>query len=92
MLPRNVYLPYMSSGCIVSIINFDPYDLTKYRSMSLTLILPLFLSCKCCLLITPVVYILVHLRLDFFMEADNMDLDQTAPLGAFSSGFILFAI
>ena len=32
------------------------------------------------------------LQARFFMEAKNMNADQTAPLGAFCSGFTLFAI
>ena len=34
------------------------------------------------ILLTPDAYILVHHRLEFFMDANNMDTDQTAPLGA----------
>ena len=37
-------------------------------------------------------YIQVHFRLDFFMEANNINPDHTAPKGAVWSGFILFAI
>ena len=33
---------------------------------------------KCFLLFTSAAYIQVHFRLDFFMEANNMDPDQTA--------------
>ena len=50
--------------------------LPKYRSMSLTLKPPRFLSCKCCLLNTSAAYIQVRFRLDLFMEADNLDRDQ----------------
>ena len=32
----------------------------------------------------------VHFKLDFIMEANNMDSDQTARLGAVWSGSILF--
>ena len=39
-----------------------------------------------------VAYIQVHFRLDFFMEANNMNHDQAAPKGAVWSGSILFAI
>ena len=31
---------------------------------------------------TSATYIHVHVKLDFFMEANTMNLDQTAPLGA----------
>ena len=37
-------------------------------------------------------YIQVHFRLDFLMEANNMSPDQTAPLGAVWTQFILFAV
>ena len=37
-------------------------------------------------------YIQMYLLLDFIMEANNMNPDQTAPFGAVWSGFILFAI
>ena len=46
----------------------------------LTLILPLFLSCKCCLLFTSSAYIQVHIRLDFFMETHNMSPDHDLGL------------
>ena len=38
-----------------------------------------FLSWKCCLLFRPAAYIQVHFKLDFIMEANTMDPDQTAP-------------
>ena len=41
---------------------------------------------------TSAAYIQVHFRLDFIMEANTMDPDQTAPLGAAWSGSILFAM
>ena len=41
---------------------------------------------------TSAAYIQVYLRLDFFMEANNMNLDLAAPKGAVWSWFILFAI
>ena len=37
-------------------------------------------------------YIQVHFRLDFIMEVNTMNPDQTAPFGAVWSGSILFAI
>ena len=37
-------------------------------------------------------YIQVHFRLYFIVEANTMNPEQTAPLGAVRSGSILFAI
>ena len=37
-------------------------------------------------------YIQVHLRLGFILEANNMNPDQTAPLGAVWFGSILFEL
>ena len=37
-------------------------------------------------------YIQMHFRIDFFMEANNVNLDQTAPKEAIWSGPIKFAI
>ena len=39
----------------------------------------IYLSWKFCLLFTSAAYIQEHFRLDFIMEANNMNLDQTAP-------------
>ena len=52
----------------------------------------IFLSWKCCLLFMPAAYIQVHFRLDFIIEANTMNPDQTAPKGAVWSGSILFTI
>ena len=35
-------------------------------------------------------YIQVHFRLDFYMEANNMNTDQTAPLLLFFFFFLLY--
>ena len=59
----------------------------KIFRVFLTLIPPLFFSSlKCCLLFTSPAYIQVLFRLDNFMKANNMNLDQTAPKGAVWSG------
>ena len=53
----------------------------------------MFLSWKCNLLFKSVVYIQVHFRLDFVMEANTMNPDQTAAqMGAVWSRSMLFAI
>ena len=39
----------------------------------------IFLPWKCCLLYMSAAYIQVHFRLDFFMKANSIDPDQTAP-------------
>ena len=44
------------------------------------------------LLITSSAYTHVHFRLDLIMEANTMNPDQTAPLGAVWYGSIMFAI
>ena len=41
-----------------------------------------FFVLKNCMLLMSVAYIQVHFRLDFFMEANNMNHDQAAPKGA----------
>ena len=69
-----------------SLENFHPL---AYRIMLIyhieygrfTLILPLFLSSKCCLLLTSVAKIQVIFRKDVLMEANKMNPDQTAPKG-----------
>ena len=40
-----------------------------------------FLSRKCCLLFTTAAYIQANFRLDFSMEVNTMNPDQTAPFG-----------
>ena len=51
-----------------------------------------FFVWKFCLLFMSAAYIQVHFRLDFFMEANNMNPDQTALLGVDWSRSILFAV
>ena len=60
--------------------------------MLLTLIPPLFLSWKGYPLFTSAAYIQVHFRLDYFMEANNINPDETAPSWAVWFGSMLFAI
>ena len=51
--------------------------------LMLTLIpLPFLLSQFFFLLFTSAAYNQIHFRLDFFMKANTMNADQTAPLGA----------
>ena len=54
--------------------------------------MPLFLYWNYHMLFTSAEYIQMHFRLDFIIEANNMNPDQPAPLGAVWSGYILFAI
>ena len=42
--------------------------------------------------LTSAEHIQVHFRLDFYMEANNMNPDQTAPEGAVWFGSILLAV
>ena len=58
----------------------------------LTFILPLFFVLKMSSDVTFAAYIQVQLRLDSFMEANNMNRDQTASKGAVWSVSIMFTI
>ena len=71
--------------------DFEITRLTCKWHHILTLILAIFLSWKCCLFLS-LLHIFVHFRLDFIMEVNTMNPDQTAPLEAVWSGSILFAI
>ena len=50
----------------------------NYPNYSLTIIPPVFFVLKIHLLFISAAYIQVHLRQDFFMQANNLNSDQTA--------------
>ena len=60
-------------------------DLTCCYFQIFTFVLPLFFCPECCLLIRSAAYIQVQLSLEFSMEANSMNPDQTAPSTVWSS-------
>ena len=65
-----------SAAVVIGALRISPYPAT------------IFLSLKCCLLFMSAAYIQVQFRLDFNMEANNINPNQTA----IRSGSILLAI
>ena len=93
---RNTYVR------LYNVISHDVINLPKthyrmarliylFQSFNNTYPTNIFLSWKLCLLFMPAAFFQVHIKLDFFMDANTMNPDQTAPFGAVWSGSILFA-
>ena len=80
MLERNLYKTFLLDTQNLCLIRNNHFCAIYY----LTVILPTFLCSKnvlCFLVFKSAAYIQVHFRLDFIIEANTMNPNQTAPFG-----------